>query len=52
MLDFDLELAPRDALYERREIWPGIGYDDAYLREKLLAGPNAAHHAARLGARA
>lgn len=38
--------------YERREIWPGIGYDDAYLREKLLAGPNAAHHAARLGARA
>jgi hypothetical protein len=37
--------------YERRETWPGIGYDDAYLREKLLAGPNAAHHAARLEAR-
>jgi len=36
--------------YERREIWPSIGYDDAHLREKLLAGPNAAHHAARLGA--
>jgi len=36
--------------YERPETWPGIGYDDAYLRRKLLAGPNAAAHAARLGA--
>lgn len=36
--------------YERPEVWPGIGYDDAHLRQKLLAGPNAAHHAARLGA--
>jgi hypothetical protein len=35
--------------YERPEVWSGIGYDDAYLRRKLLAGPNAAHHAARLG---
>jgi hypothetical protein len=35
--------------YEGRETWPGIGYDDAYLRRKLLAGPNAAAHAARLG---
>ena len=36
--------------YERPETWPGIGYDDSYLRRKLLAGPNAAQHAARLGA--
>ena len=36
--------------YERPAAWPGIGYDEAYLRAKLLAGPNAAHHAARLGA--
>ena len=36
--------------YERPETWPGIGYDDAYLRRKLLAGPNAAAHAARLDA--
>ena len=35
--------------YERPEVWPGIGYDDAHLRGKLLAGPNARHHAARLG---
>jgi hypothetical protein len=33
--------------YERPETWDGIGFDDAYLRRKLLAGPNAAHHAAR-----
>jgi len=35
--------------YERPEVWSAIGYDDGYLRRKLLAGPNAAHHAARLG---
>jgi hypothetical protein len=35
--------------YERPDAWAGIGYDDAHLRGKLLAGPNAAHHAARLG---
>jgi len=35
--------------YERPEMWSAIGYDDGYLRRKLLAGPNAAHHAARLG---
>ena len=35
--------------YERPDVWAGIGYDDAHLRRKLLAGPNAAHHAARLG---
>ena len=35
--------------YERPEVWAGIGYDDAHLRRKLLAGPNAAHHAPRLG---
>ena len=36
--------------YERPETWPGISYDDGHLRRKLLAGPNAAAHAARLGA--
>jgi hypothetical protein len=36
-------------LYERSDLWPAIGYDDAHLRQKLLEGPNAAHHAARLG---
>jgi hypothetical protein len=35
-------------LYERPEAWPAIGYDDAHLRGKLLGGPNARHHAARL----
>jgi len=35
--------------YERPEVWRELGYDDAHLRRKLLAGPNAAHHAARLG---
>jgi len=35
--------------YERPDVWPAIGYDDGHLRQKLLAGPNAAHHAARLG---
>ena len=35
--------------YERPDVWSAIGYDDGYLRRKLLAGPNAAHHAARLG---
>jgi len=34
--------------YERPDVWPAIGYDDGYLRRKLAAGPNAAHHAARL----
>jgi hypothetical protein len=34
--------------YERPEASAGIGYDDAHLRRKLLAGPNAVHHAARL----
>ena len=35
--------------YERPEVWPAVGYDDGHLRRKLLAGPNAAAHAARLG---
>src|SRR5262249_60736466 len=35
--------------YERPDVWPAIGYDDGHLRRKLFAGPNAAHHAARLG---
>jgi hypothetical protein len=36
--------------YEHPDAWAGVGYDDAHLRGKLLAGPNAMHHAARLGA--
>ncbi len=36
--------------YERPEAWAGVGYDSDHLRRKLLAGPNAAHHAARMGA--
>jgi hypothetical protein len=35
--------------YERPDVWAAIGYDDGHLRGKLLAGPNAVHHAARLG---
>jgi len=35
--------------YERPEAWAGIGFDETHLRAKLLAGPNAAAHAARLG---
>jgi hypothetical protein len=34
--------------YERPDAWQAIGYDESHLRERLLAGPNAAHHAARL----
>jgi hypothetical protein len=34
--------------YDRRDVWPAIGYDAEHLRAKLLAGPNAAHHAPRL----
>src|SRR5262245_1198041 len=45
-----LKLTALMHFYERPAIWPAIGYDDAYLRRKLLAGPNAAAHAARLGA--
>ena len=35
--------------YERPDVWGAIGYDDGHLRGRLLAGPNAVHHAARLG---
>ena len=35
--------------YERPDAARAIGYDEAHLRGRLLAGPNAAHHAARLG---
>jgi hypothetical protein len=45
-----LKLLALMLFYERPEVWPGIGYDDDYLRRKLLAGPNATAHAARLGA--
>jgi hypothetical protein len=44
-----LKLVALMHFYERPETWAGIGYDDGHLRQKLLAGPNAAHHAARLG---
>ncbi len=35
--------------YETPGAKVGAGYDDDYLRRKLLAGPNAPHHAVRLG---
>lgn len=35
--------------YDEPAAWAGVGYDDRYLQRKLLAGPNAVHHAARLG---
>lgn len=34
--------------YDYPEVQRAVGYDGAYLREKLLAGPNAAHHRRRL----
>ncbi len=43
-----LKLLAMMHFYERPDVWPALGYDDGYLRQKLLAGPNAAHHAARL----
>ncbi len=45
-----LKLLAMMHFYDRPAAWAGIGYDDDYLRRKLLAGPNAAAHAARLGA--
>jgi len=44
-----LKLVALMHFYERPDVWRAIGYDDGHLRRKLLAGPNAAHHAARLG---
>jgi hypothetical protein len=44
-----LKLLAMMHFYERPEAWAGIGFDEEYLRAKLLAGPNAAAHAARLG---
>lgn len=34
--------------YDYPEVQRAVGYDGVYLREKLLAGPNAAHHRRRL----
>ena len=34
--------------YDYPEARAAVGYDSGYLRDKLLAGPNAAHHRARL----
>ncbi len=36
--------------YDRPGVWQDIGYSDAHLRSKLLAGPNARWHLARLNA--
>ena len=44
-----LKLVALMHFYERPDVWREIGYDDAHLRERLLAGPNATAHAARLG---
>ncbi len=34
--------------YDYPEVQDAVGYDGTYLRSKLLAGPNAAYHRARL----
>jgi hypothetical protein len=44
-----LKLLAMMHFYERPDAARAVGWDDAYLRRKLLAGPNAVHHAARLG---
>jgi len=44
-----LKLAITLHAYDSRTAEAAIGYDGCYLREKLLAGPNAELHRARLG---
>lgn len=43
-----LKLAIMLHFYDSPEACAEIGYDESYLRQKLLAGPNAAAHRARL----
>jgi hypothetical protein len=43
-----LKLAVMLHFYDRPEVAAAVGFDNAYLRDKLLAGPNATFHRARL----
>ncbi len=43
-----LKLAVMLHFYDRPEVAAAVGFDGAYLRDKLLAGPNAEFHRARL----
>jgi hypothetical protein len=43
-----LKLAVMLHFYDRPEVATAVGFDGTYLRDKLLAGPNAAFHRARL----
>jgi hypothetical protein len=43
-----LKLAVMLHFYDSPRVGAAIGYDGSYLRDKLLAGPNAASHRARL----
>jgi hypothetical protein len=43
-----LKLAVMLHFYDRPEVAAAVGFDGSYVREKLLAGPNAAAHGERL----
>lgn len=43
-----LKLAVMLHFYDNPEVTAAVGFDGTYLRDKLLAGPNAAFHRARL----
>ena len=43
-----LKLAVMLHFYDRPEVATAVGFDGAYVRQKLLAGPNAAFHKERL----
>jgi hypothetical protein len=43
-----LKLAVMLHFYDRPEVATAVGFDGAYVRDKLLAGPNAAFHRERL----
>jgi len=43
-----LKLAVMLHFYDRPDVAAAVGFDGAYLRDKLLAGPNAEFHRARL----
>ncbi len=43
-----IKLAIMLHFYDSPDVGAAIGYDGSYLRDKLLAGPNAAFHRARL----
>ena len=43
-----LKLAVMLHFYDAPEVAAAVGFDGTYVRDKLLAGPNAAFHRARL----